>query len=273
MTGQYQPLKPDPWALLQTSALADFSPVAVAAFMDDRRSWSARFALPVLRPLMAALMALARLGRMIIPVGDGNSALHAMIVWGVRHICRPASATLILRHIHLGSQILAFLARNLTIDTTTVEDLRPRCVDDLRHDVFLKHDLNVFNFLHAALGRGPVRGALDFQDITDELDLAPERRRWTQFLDLESAVAIYTVMYAVFLTKADFERAAHSLQFDQDFGRLAGEALGHPGLEQRVSNRHPLLPPPTSGTARRVMIHGLETEALHHLLVRARAAA
>ena len=42
---------------------------------------------------------------------------------------------------------------------------------------------------------------------------------------------------------------------------------GAPGLPALVSNRHPLLRLPTSGTAPRVMVHGLETEALHHLLL------
>jgi hypothetical protein len=247
---------PDPLDLLAEKAASRYSPVAAAAYIKDQRSRSARYFLPFARPFCAVLLVLARLVRMIFPRAvNANGPLHGLIVWGVRHFCTPEATVLILRHVHLGTQILAFLTVNLNVEPEGVEELRPRSVGELRDDAFLKHDLNVFNFLHAA----------------PERPRAPARR-CTQVIDLETAVTFYTLMYAVFLPKAAFERASHSLQFDEEFARLVGVVVGQPGLAAMVTNRHSMLRLPTAGTAPRVMVHGLETEALHHLLLQMAAA-
>lgn len=263
---------PDPLDLLAEKAPDRYSPVAAAAYIKDQRSRSARYLLPFVRPLCAVLLVVARLGRMLVPRGlNGNDALHGLIVWGVRNFVTPEATMLILRHVHLGTQILDFLGKNLGVEPEGVEDLRPRSVSDLRDDAFLKHDLNVFNFLHAAPEHPAAPAKLDLSMLTDDLALDIPPARWSQVIDLETAVTVYTLMYAVFLPKAAFERASHSLQFDEEFARLVGVVLGQPGLEALVSNRHPMLRLPTSGTAPRVMVHGLETEALHHLLLQLKA--
>lgn len=264
---------PDPLELLAEKAAARYSPVAAAAYIKDQRSRSARYFLPFARPFCAALLVLARLVRMVIPRAiNANGPLHGLIVWGVRHFCTPEATVLILRHVHLGTQILEFLSVNLDVEAKGVEALRPRSVAELRDDAFLKHDLNVFNFLHAAPERPRAPARLDFSMLTDDLDLDIGPRRGTQVIDLETAVTFYTLMYAVFLPKAAFERASHSLQFDEEFARLVGVVVGQPGLAAMVTNRHPMLRLPTTGTAPRVMVHGLETEALHALLLQMAAA-
>lgn len=274
MTRVYDLADPDPMDVLTARVAGRYSPVAAAAFIRDQRSRSARYVLPLVRPLCAALLVVVRVMRMVVPHGlNGNGPLHGLIVRGVRTFCTPEATLLILRHVHLGSQILAFLAANLDITPEGVEDLRPSTVEDLRDDAFLKHDLNVFNFLHAAPAAPVAPARLDYAMLTDDLDLALSPRRWSQVFDLETAVTVYTLMYALFLPKAAFERASHSLQFDEEFAHLIGAVIGQPGLAALVSNRHPLLRLPTAGTAPRVMVHGLETEALHHLLLQRAAAA
>jgi hypothetical protein len=259
---------PDPLDLLTEKTAARYSAAAAAAYIKDQRNRSARYFLPFARPFCAALLVVARTVRMLVPRRlNGNDALHGLIVWGVRNFCTPEATLLILRHVHLGTQILDFLAVNLGVEPEGVEDLRPRGVADLRDDAFLKHDLNVFNFLHAVSEPLKAPKTLDFSMLTDELDLDIPPARWSQVIDLETAVTFYTLMYAVFLPKAAFERASHSLQFDEEFARLISVVVGQPGLAAMVSNRHPMLRLPTTGTASRVMVHGLETEALHHLLL------
>lgn len=267
----YDIADPDPMDVLARRSGAHYSPRAAAAFIADQRSLSARVLAPFIRPLCAVLLTVARLARFIVPVGNLNGPLHGLIVWGVRHFCSPSAAYLILRHVHLGTQIIAFLSTNLRIQPEGVEELYPRNVGELRDDAFLKHDLNVFNFLHAAPAVAAPRDDLDYSMLTDDLPLDPPERRWSQVFDLETAVTFYTLMYAVMLPKAAFERASHSLQFDADFAQLAGQLLGQPALALAVSNRHPILRLPTLSTARRVMIHGLETEALHHHLLQSAA--
>src|SRR2546427_9478326 len=58
----------------------------------------------------------------------------------------PEANWLILRHFHLGSQILAFVAANAPTPVSTTP-LEPDSIDDIKDDLFLRHDLNLFNFV------------------------------------------------------------------------------------------------------------------------------
>ena len=60
---------------------------------------------------------------------------------------RPEANYLILRHFHIGSEILQFVAANVPGVQIPLLPLRPRTLEDLIDNVFLQHDLNIFNFL------------------------------------------------------------------------------------------------------------------------------
>ena len=56
-----------------------------------------------------------------------------------------------LRHFHIGTEILAFIRANAGPGVTAeTMPLRPRALKDLEDNVFLQHDLNVFNFINWA---------------------------------------------------------------------------------------------------------------------------
>lgn len=57
---------------------------------------------------------------------------------------RPEANSLILRHFHIGSEILQFVAANVP---GVQIPLLPRTLEDLIDNVFLQHDLNIFNFI------------------------------------------------------------------------------------------------------------------------------
>ena len=62
--------------------------------------------------------------------------------WGLKWFVRPEANYLILRHFHIGSEILQFVAANLP---GVQIPLLPRTLEDLIDNVFLQHDLNFFN--------------------------------------------------------------------------------------------------------------------------------
>lgn len=72
--------------------------------------------------------------------------LHRILAWGMNRCSSPQANWLILRHFHLGSQVLAFIAANSGVQVT-LSPLTPMVIDDLKDEVFLKHDLNLFNFI------------------------------------------------------------------------------------------------------------------------------
>jgi hypothetical protein len=170
----------------------------------------------------------------------------------------------------------AFVAINTRGVNMTLNPLRPIKLYDLVDDVFLKHDLNIYNFI-IEINRQPNEQGLDlepqqtlnFDCITDgEFSIEPMPSRWTNFLDLESAIEIYTPMYQLLLTDSDFWRACNSLQLDETVALYATTLIKDHKFLGLVNNRHPIISESVLGAAHRLMLHGLAVELLHAYLVK-----
>jgi len=154
-----------------------------------------------------------------------SKVLHRTIYWGLRTFVRPDANYLILRHFHIGSEILQFVATNVPGVSIPLNPLRPRDLRGLIDDVFLKHDLNIYNFLIRLNREMKAQGIalakqerLNFDCITDgpfdiDADNLPDGR--LNLIDLETAIELYTPLYQLFLTDSDFWRACNSLQLDE----------------------------------------------------------
>jgi hypothetical protein len=92
--------------------------------------------------------------------------------------------------------------------------------------------------------------------------------RWTNFIDLQTAIELYTPLYQLLLTDHDFWRAANSLQLDETVGLYVARLLGTTWTPGLINNRHPLVPLSTLRAGFRLVLHGLATEMQHALLVR-----
>ncbi len=93
------------------------------------------------------------------------------------------------------------------------------------------------------------------------------------FLDLESAIEIYTPLYQLFLTDSDFWRACNSLQLDETVALYSSKLLGDASYVGLVNNKHPLIPLSTLQAGYRLLLHGLAAECLHATLVQIKRAA
>jgi hypothetical protein len=101
----------------------------------------------------------------------------------------------------------------------------------------------------------------------DQFDHIQFPNRWTNVLDLRSAINLFTPVYQLFLTANDFVRAANSLQLDETIAIYASQILGTPSYLGLVNNRHPMVPVTTYSAAHRLVLHGLAAESLHKVLV------
>ncbi|WP_454762294.1 DUF6999 family protein [Caulobacter segnis] len=269
---RYDPRDPDPWLALYLDQGLPIAPVAKVALLKGNRSWSRRWLFPIVRPAVFVFFILVKILRGISPHHPNlNGALHRLIHWGLKTFCTPEANTLILRHFHVGTELLAFIKANAgPVEVETVP-LRPRTLKDLEDNVFLQHDLNVFNFiiqLNASLraqGRdlAPVDRP-DFSMISDEpfaLGELPNGR--FNFADAQTAIEIYTPLYALLLPRADFVRAAQSLQLDETVAIYIGKILGTDYHMSFVKNGHPMVPLSTLQAGHRLMMHGLDCEAFH----------
>lgn len=274
---KHNPRDPNPWVALYLDTSVPFHEQAKANILVDVGSRSRQFLFPLIRPFCRLMICLLKVLKTIIPNAVSSSwLLHHSIYHGLSWFVSPYANYMILRHFHIGSELLEFVATNSRGVKMRLNPLRPNRLWDLTDDVFLKHDLNIYNFIieinrqlnEQELELQPVDD-LDFTCITDsDFPIEPLPNGWLNILDLESAIEIYTPMYQLLLTDSDFWRACNSLQLDETIALYATTLVGDHKFLGLVNNRHPIIPESTLGAAHRLMLHGLAAECLHSYLVK-----
>ena len=268
----HDPRDPDPWLALYLDRSLPIDPEAKRCLLVGARSWSRRWLFPVSRPLVILFFCVVKVLRAISPrFPNLNGLLHKTIHWGLRTFGTPETNTLILRHFHVGTELLAFMRVNAGAADLSSHPLRPTRLKDIEDNLFLQHDLNVFNFiieLNQRLRAGereilpPER--LDFSMISDEF---PAFERFPtgplNRIDVQTAVEFYTPLYALMLPRRDFVRAAHSLQLDETVAIYIARILGTDYHLNFIKNGHPMVALSTLQAGYRLMMHGLDCEALH----------
>jgi len=276
LSQQHDERDPSPWLALYLDQSTPLPDDVKTAWLTDSSSASRQYMLPFVRPLARTFIILIQIVKVFVPRNWSHSGLlHRFLAWGLKHFVSPEANWLILRHFHLGSQVLAFIGRNSPVPVAT-HPLEPADIDALKDDLFLKHDLNLFNFvirLNKALRDKGVElskpDQLDFSMVrAPALRLEDMPRGRLNFLDLQSAIELFTPLYQLMLTDNDFWRAANSLQLDETIGIYAATLLGAAEHMVLVNNKHPLVPLSTLRAGHRLVIHGLSTEMLHSLLQR-----
>jgi hypothetical protein len=249
---------------------------AKRAWLADIASRNRQFMLPLVRPFARSLIVLFQLVKIATPHLASSPLLHRLLEWNMKTFMSPNANLLVMRHFHLGSEILRFIADNTPHVQVATKPLKPLSLDEIHNDVFLQHDLNLFNFIihlnRQLVEQGIEMSAperLDFSAISDqppEFESFPER--WSNFVDLQTAIELYTPIYQLFLTDRDFWRAANSLQLDETIALYIARLTGSDAHLALVNNGHPLVPMTTLRAGYRLVLHGLSTELLHALLVK-----
>jgi hypothetical protein len=266
---------PDPWLALYLDRSIQIDDEAKAALLISMRSKSREILFPLLKPfLWLALHAFTALRILFPKMLASSRVLHRLIYFGLKNFVRPEANFIILRHFHIGSEILAFIAANVKDVEVPLNPLRPEKLDDVLDDIFLKHDVNLFNFvinLNTELRQQnrqiETPEKLNFDAITDgAFPIKDFPHRWTNFLDVQSAIELYTPVYQLFLPGNDFWRASNSLQLDETVGLYVSRLLGSNQYLGLLNNKHPLVPLPTTGAGYRLLLHGLASEELHAIL-------
>ncbi len=276
---EHNPADPNPWLALYLDTSSPLSDPIKQAWLTDSASASRQFLMPIVRPLARLTIVLNQLIKVLLPKGwQAPTFLHWMLAEGLKHFVAPQANWFILRHFHLGSDILAFIAGNAGVSIPS-RPLRPPNIEALKDHLFVQHDLNLFNFvinLNRQLqdqGRelGLVQN-LDLSMVTPcpvRLEDMPQQR--LNFIDLQTAIEIFTPVYQLLLTDNDFWRACNSLQLDETIGIYAARITGLPEHLVMLNNRHPLVSQSTLRAGFRLVLHGLSTEMLHAMLLQLKA--
>lgn len=271
---------PDPWLALYLDSANPIADSAKRAMLASQQSWSRQFLLPLVRPAARVAIIIIQMLKVVIPNRFTSSRLlHRLLAWGLKTWVTPEANYLILRHFHLGSQVLGFIADNVPAVKVPLSPLEPRSLDDLRDDLFLRHDLNLYNFiieLNARLRAAGVKieqpETLDLTSVREPGPFEPLPNRWHNVLDLQTAIEVFTPLYQLFLKDGEFWRASTSLQLDESIAVYVCTIMGDRSWLALVNNRHPLVPLTTLRAGYRLILHGLATETLHALLMEQKAA-
>ena len=267
---------PNPWLAMYLDSSIPMNETTKRALMRDNNSRSARYLLPFVRFFSKVSMFFIHGFKFIFPrLINSSKMLHRILSWGLRRWVSPEANLLIFRHFHVGSEIMEFIAKNIDQVEVTTSPLKPKDFNDIKDDMFLKHDLNLYNFvieLNKQLRdkKIPIKGKekLDLSMITeDRFDHIEFPKRWTNVFDLRSAIELFTPFYQLFLTSNDFVRASNSLQLDETIGIYTSQILNSPAHLGLVNNKHPMVPETTYSAAFRLVLHGLAAETLHRILV------
>lgn len=267
---------PNPWLAMYVDLSIPINDTTKKSLMRDNDSSSAKYILPIVKVCSKIVMFFIHVFKFFLPnLINSSKILHRILSWGLKKFVSPDANLLIFRHFHVGSEIIQFIANNTEEVNITTSPLKPRDFEDIKDDLFLKHDLNLYNFvikLNNQLREKniPIRGkqTLDLSMITiDQFDHIQFPNKWTNILDLRSAIELFTPFYQLFLTSNDFLRASNSLQLDETIAIYTSQILGTPSHLGLVNNKHPMVPETTYSAAYRLVLHGLAAETLHEVLV------
>jgi len=268
---------PNPWLAMYLDNSIPMNPKTKQALMKDNNSRSVTYLLPLIQIWSKITMIFIHIFKYFFPkLINSSKFLHWVLSWGLKYFVSPNANLLIFRHFHVGSEILQFISKNIDGIEIETDPLKPKNFEDVKEDLFLQHDLNLYNFvikLNLKLQEKGLaikgREILNLDMITeDQFDHVEFPNRWTNILDLRSAIELFTPFYQLFLTANDFVRASNSLQLDETIGIYTSQILNSPGHLSLVNNKHPMVPETTFSAAYRLVLHGLAAESLHAVLVK-----
>jgi len=276
-TTTYDERDPNPWLALYLDDSIPINDTTKKALMRDNSSKSARYLLPIIQIWSKTTMFFIHIFKFFFPrVINSSKTLHKILAWGLRKFVSPDANLLIFRHFHVGTEILQFIAGNIPGVDIQGTPLKPKDFEDVKDDLFLIHDLNLYNFvikLNKQLKEKnisitpPENLNLDMVTV-DQFDHIQFPDKWTNVLDLRSAIELFTPFYQLFLTSNDFIRASNSLQLDETIAIYTSQLLETPSHLGLVNNKHPMVPETTYSAAYRLVLHGLAAETLHKILVK-----
>ncbi|MBC7488567.1 MAG: hypothetical protein H7282_17640 [Cytophagaceae bacterium] len=267
---------PNPWLAMYLDSSIPINDKTKISLMRDNNSKSKRYLLPFITVLSKVVMFFIHVFKFFFPnLINSSTILHRILAWGLKHFVSRDANLLIFRHFHVGSEIMQFISKNIQNIEIVTSPLKPYDFNAIKDDLFLKHDLNLYNFvirLNSQLREKNIgikgKKNLDLSMMTeDQFNHIDFPKRWTNVLDLRSAIELFTPFYQLFLTSNDFVRASNSLQLDETIAIYTSQILNAPAHMGLINNKHPMVPETTYNAAYRLVLHGLAAETLHRILV------
>jgi hypothetical protein len=187
----------------------------------------------------------------------------------MKYFVRPEANVLILRHFQAESNLLNFVIDNSGKDNVEPVLIYPKMIRDLMVQTFVHHDQGVLMTMRDL--EEPDRSLWPIEDKElswtnwrpVQVDYGTQRKKWTQFLDFETAHELFKTSFCFWLTAKEYEAAINSFQFDHSVGLLIDDIVGATHFADIAYNRFPMILVGPTGLSYRFLMHGFFVEHVH----------
>ena len=234
--------------------------------------------LPTLRILLTITLHLTYYLKRLLPIQwKAHGFLQWQICFFMKYFVRPEANILILRHFQAESNLLNFVIDNSGKEGVEPVLIYPKMIRDLMVQTFVHHDQGVLMTMRDLevpdRSNWPIKkGDLEWTNWNPvRVDYSVDRKKWTQFLDFETAHELFKTSFCFWLTSKEYEAAINSFQFDHSVGLLIDDIVGAAHFADIAYNRFQMIIVGPTGLSYRFLMHGFFVEHVHAHLERMRA--
>ena len=234
--------------------------------------------LPTLKILLSATLHITYYLKRLSPIQwRAHRFLQWQICFFMKHFVRPEANILILRHFQTESNLLNFVIDNSGKEGVDSVNIYPKEIQDLMVQTFVHHDQGILMTMRDLevpdRSNWPIeKGDLEWTNWNPvRVDYSVDRKKWTQFLDFETAHELFKTSFCFWLTSKEYEAAINSFQFDHSVGLLIDDIVGAAHFADIAYNRFPMIIVGPTGLSYRFLMHGFFVEHVHAHLERMRA--
>lgn len=224
--------EPSLWQVMAVDPSIPIDPATLQMIISDQRRRSRALLYPWLRAASRVAVTLIIGVKRVVPIRfSAHATMDRLCLWFLRRFVAPTAVTLLIRHFIVETNLLNFCVRNAGTPGLAEASLRPVTLADLGNRAVIEHDLNVYRVL-LALGQAAAAAAaapaappaprprakssdqLDFTMLDiPAIDPEPATRRVLS-LDIQTALCLMNIPFALCLTPAQYRRAVHSMRLD-----------------------------------------------------------
>ena len=244
--------------------------VAKKYWLKDLQNPLRKIVLPTLRILLSITLHILYYVKRLLPIQwKAHGFLQWQICFFMKHFVRPEANVLILRHFQAESNLLNFVIDNSGDEKVESVNIYPKMIRDLLVQTFVHHDQGVLMTMRDLRKPDRSKWPIEPSQLSWEnwnpirIDYRIDRKKFTQFLDFETAHELFKTTFCFWLTSKEYEAAINSFQFDHSVGLLIDEIVGASHFADIAYNRFPMILVGPSGLSYRFLMHGFFVEHVH----------
>lgn len=216
-----RPSEPSIWELMMVDPSIPIDRTTLRLVIRDQRRASRSYLYPWLRVVSRIAVTCIVAGKRILPFQfRAHATMDWLCLWFLRRFVAPDAVNLLIRHFIVETDLLNFAVRNAHVPGLEEVELRPTALSGLGNRAVIEHDLNVYRVLLrlGAAGRPGLSlrdpAELDFSMLdVPATDPEPKTRRLVN-LDIQTALCLMNIPFALCLTSSEYRRAVHSMTLD-----------------------------------------------------------